>query len=88
MDIKFNVLVIETFDENLNGKVMGRFKFKDIQTLKATPAKLGSKLREFVIKKAKSGSLPYKEEKNIMYARVTDHVQGDITCLIKPELLQ
>ena len=88
MDINFNVLIVETFDNNLNGTVTGRYKFKDIQTIKAVPAKLGTKLREFVVNKTKSGSLPYKKEKNIMYARVTDSVQGDITCLIKPESLQ
>lgn len=88
MDINFKVLIVETFDENLNGEVKGRFKFKEEKTLKAEPSKLGTELREFVVSEIKKGNLPYKEVKTPMYALVKDATYGEISCLIKPESVQ
>jgi len=89
MEINFKTLVIETFDENLNGVAKGTYKFKKTVTLKTKHnTRLGDSLRTFALEKIKKGILPLSKEKNIIYARISDLKQGEISCLIKPELIQ
>ena len=89
MNISFDMLIIETFDDNLSGSLKAKLKFKKVQTItNKKDFRLGDSLRDFVIDKIKKGTLPYSEEKNIMYAMVTDAVEGEVSCLIKAESIQ
>jgi len=89
LEINFDTLIVESFDKNWSGEVKGRYRFREVQTLKSTPRKtLGVKLRDFVLQEIKKGNLPYKEMKSPLYALVTDAKHGEISCLIKPEAIQ
>jgi len=89
MDINFQTLTIETFDENLNGAVKARLKFKKRQTIQDKDAsQLGNHLRNFVIEKVKNGTIPFPEERTMMFAMVKDSTHGEISCLIKPDSVQ
>lgn len=89
MDIKFDMLIVETFDKNLSGEVKGKYKFREEKTLTSSPRKsLGVKLRDFVVQEIKKGNLPYKKVKTPLYALVTDKALGEVSCLIKPEAFQ
>jgi len=89
MNINFQTLTIETFDENLNGAVKAKLKFKKRQSLVDDDAsKLGDHLRNFVIEKVKNGTIPFPEQRSMMFAMVKDTMHGEISCLIKPESVQ
>jgi len=89
MNINFKTLTVETFDDNLNGAVKAKLKFKKTQILKDSDAsKLGDHLRTFVVDRIKNGTIPFPEERSMMFAMVKDTMHGEISCLIKPEAVQ
>jgi len=89
MNITFKTLTVETFDDNLNGAVKAKLKFKKNQVLEDNDAsKLGDHLRSFVVARIKSGTIPFPEERSMMFAMVKDSMHGEISCLIKPESVQ
>jgi len=89
MNISFKMLTVETFDDNLNGAVKAKLKFKKQQTIQDEDAsKLGDCLRSFVVDRVKNGTIPFPKERSMMFAMVKDSIHGEISCLIKPEAVQ
>ena len=89
MDINFQTITIETFDADLNGLVKAKLKFKKEQTLADKDgSRLGNHLRAFVVEKIKNGTLPFSEEKTMLFAMVKDKKHAEISSLTKPESIQ
>jgi len=81
--VNFKVLTIETFDENFNGVLKAKLRFRDTQIIKSSiDSDLGDQLRKFIISKINSGAVSFPKERPILYGCVKDSFCGEVSCLV------